>query len=165
MEIEEYETVEYGEDTKKASEEPIVEEEVVMDATVEIAESDKAPEVPERTINPIFVPAIEAKEVPIYDVQGISDADKMMIVKNHMGEIIAKSQIPYIPARVLYRESPNSPPLTAIVKLDHRYVQEAWDYYKVNVKEPNVTEFFEIVRSFTRNPEDVYTRVVDVDLS
>lgn len=108
----------------------------------------------------------EPKPAPtaICDISGLGDDEKKMLVESRIGAIIRQSQIPFIPALVYYKESQYAPPLIAVVKTDHRFLMDAWAFYKTNVSEPQSKDFLDIIRKFTASPEDVYTRVVDVHL-
>lgn len=146
-------------------EEPVIEP--VEEVVVQPLESKETIEEPPKAevVEPIVVETPRPREVPLYEVQGISDGDKRMILEARISEVIQRSQIPYIPALGRYRQSPTSPPLLAVLKVDHKCVQEAWDYYKVNVPNPTVEEFFDIVRKFTRTPEDIIPRIVEINFN
>ena len=104
---------------------------------------------------------------PICELQGLSQEEMKLVISSRIKAIIGKTQIPYIPAFITYRDSDSTsaPPLNAIVdNVDHIYLTEAWDFYRANAPSPNAVEFLELVRMATRTPERVFTRVAPISL-
>lgn len=104
---------------------------------------------------------------PICELQGLSEEEMKLVISSRIKTIIGKTQIPFIPAFITYKDSDSTsaPPLNAIVdNVDHVYLMEAWEFYKVNASKPNAVEFLELVRMSTRNPERVFSRVAPISL-
>lgn len=124
------------------------------------------PEPNIRVEQPVISDDTEATP-PICEIQGLSNDEKTLVISSRIKTIIGKTQIPFIPAFVRYKDSDStsSPPLHAIVdNVDHVYLTEAWEFYKSNAPDPNAVEFLEIVRLATRTPERVFARVVPISL-
>lgn len=104
---------------------------------------------------------------PICELQGLSQEEMKLVISSRIKAIVGKTQIPYIPAFITYKDSDSTsaPPLNAIVDtVDHIYLMEAWDFYKANAPTPNAVEFLELVRMATRTPERVFVRVAPISL-
>lgn len=170
--IDDYGEIERYEEEHPIEEEGIIDLEQIDDGPVKEEESVKEEPVAEditvETVVPIQTeaPAENEERIPIYAVNGLTDSEKRLVLETRIADIINKTQIPYIPARVKFKDSFNSPYKYALLRgIDHRYVQEAWDFYEANASSPTATEFFDIIRKHTRNPEEIFTRMVDVDLT
>lgn len=104
---------------------------------------------------------------PICELQGLSQEEMKLVISSRIKAIVGKTQIPFIPAFITYKDSDSTsaPPLNAIVdNVDHIYLIEAWDFYKSNAPTPNAVEFLELVRMATRTPERVFVRVAPISL-
>ena len=122
---------------------------------------DPVPELEVEIVRPKVQEAKEKGPTPICDIAELSDSDKEVLIEKRIKAIIEQTQIPYIPALVRYKEpGTNSvPPMFALVEFDHRFVDEGWQFYKTNVKNPYVKDYLMLLQKlFT--PAKVYPRLV-----
>ena len=141
------------------------EEPVVTD--VEITNATSVPDVvPEMTVQMIETFKTEQDKTkvptPICDIEELEDDDKQVLIEKKIKAIISQTQVPYIPAIIKFREpgTTSVPPMFALVEYDHRFVDEGWQFYKTNVKEPYVKDYLNLIAKIFRNPHKVYTRLV-----
>ena len=48
----------------------------------------------------------------------------------------------------------------ALVDFDHRFVDEAWEFYKTNVRNPYAKDFLQLVAKAMGKPNKIYPRLV-----
>lgn len=137
----------------------------VVKEEIQIAQSqpveDVVPELEVEIVRPKVQEVKERGPTPICDIAELSDSDKEVLIEKRIKAIIEQTQIPYIPALVRYKEpGTNSvPPMFALVEFDHRFVDEGWQFYKTNVKNPYVKDYLMLLQKlFT--PAKVYPRLV-----
>ena len=137
----------------------------VVKEEIQIAQSqpveDVVPELEVEIVSPKVQEVKEKGPTPICDIAELSDSDKEVLIEKRIKAIIEQTQIPYIPALVRYKEpGTNSvPPMFALVEFDHRFVDEGWQFYKPNVKNPYVKDYLMLLQKlFT--PAKVYPRLV-----
>lgn len=99
---------------------------------------------------------------PICDIAELSDEDKQVLIEKRIMSIVSQTQIPFIPALIKYREPGTTavPPMFALVDFDHRFVDEAWQFYKTNVREPYVKDFLEVIKKVMGKPNRIFVRLV-----
>lgn len=102
---------------------------------------------------------------PICDIEGLTDDDKQVLIEKKVKAIISQTQIPYIPAFIKFKEPGTTavPPMYAIVDFDHRFVDEGWQFYQTNVREPYMKDYLNLVTKVMNKPNKVFTRVVYFD--
>ena len=118
-------------------------------------------------VEPAVISDDSTSTPPICELQGLSQEEMKRVISSRIKAIVGKTQIPYIPAFITYKDSDSTsaPPLNAIVDtVDHIYLMEAWDFYKANAPTPNAVEFLELVSMATRTPERVFVRVAPISL-
>ena len=139
--------------------------EVVTEEEIQIAQSqpveDIVPELEVEIVKPKVQEVKEKTPTPICDINELSETDKEVLIEKRISAIIKQTQIPFIPALVRYKEpGTNSvPPMYALVEFDHRFVDEGWQFYKTNVRNPYVKDYLMLLQKlFT--PAKVYPRLV-----
>jgi len=148
-------------EVKVAEEGGVTNTEVVMaDAT---AVEDKVPELVTEVVKPKKVEEDKTRMPPaICDIEGLTDDDKQVLMEKRVKAIISQTQIPYIPALIKFKEpgTTSVPPMFALVDFDHRFVDEGWQFYKTNVKEPYVKDYLNMIVKVMNKPNKIFTRVV-----
>ena len=148
-------------EVKVAEEVGVTNTEVVMaDAT---AVEDKVPELVAEVVKPKKVEEDKTRMPPaICDIEGLTDDDKQVLMEKRVKAIISQTQIPYIPALIKFKEpgTTSVPPMYALVDFDHRFVDEGWQFYKTNVKEPYVKDYLNMIVKVMNKPNKIFTRVV-----
>lgn len=137
----------------------------VVAEEIQITESkpvdDVVPELEVEILTPKVQEVKEKGPTPICDINELSETDKEVLIEKRITAIINQTQIPFIPALVRYKEpGTNSvPPMFALVEFDHRFVDEGWQFYKTNVRNPYVKDYLMLLQKlFT--PAKVYPRLV-----
>lgn len=99
---------------------------------------------------------------PICDISELSESDKQTLIEKRVKEIIDQTQIPCIYALVKFKEPGTTaiPPMYALVEYDHRFVDEGWQFYKLNVREPYVKDYLNLIAKVCGKPHKIYTRLV-----
>ena len=107
-------------------------------------------------------PNKEKLPTPICDIAELSESDKQTLIEKRVKEIIEQTQIPCIYALVKFKEPETTaiPPMYALVEYDHRFVNEGWEYYKTNVKNPYVKNYLLLIAKIFNKPQKIYTRLV-----
>ena len=130
------------------------------------------PAVPVEDVTPqLTVEVMKPKKVeedktqmppPIYDIVGLTEDDKQVLVEKRIKAIISQTQIPYIPALIRFREPGTTavPPMYALVDFDHRFVDEGWQFYKTNVRDPYAKDYLNLIVKVMNKPNKIFTRVV-----
>ena len=125
--------------------------------------------VPELTIEVVKPKTAEVDKTkmppPIYEIEGLTEDDKQVLIEKRVKAIISQTQIPYIPAFIKFREpgTTNVPPMYAIVDFDHRFVDEGWKFYQTNVREPYMKDYLNLITKVMNKPNKIFTRVVFFD--
>lgn len=128
-----------------------------------MAVEDKVPELVAEVVKPKKVEEDKTRMPPaICDIEGLTDDDKQVLVEKRVKAIISQTQIPYIPALIKFKEpgTTSVPPMFALVDFDHRFVDEGWQFYKTNVKEPYVKDYLNMIVKVMNKPNKIFTRVV-----
>lgn len=137
----------------------IAEPEIIASKSVE----DKVPELVVEVVKPKVAEPDKTKMPPaICDIEGLTDDDKQVLMEKRIKAIISQTQIPYIPALIKFKEpgTTSVPPMFALVDFDHRFVDEGWEFYKTNVKEPYVKDYLNMIVKVMNKPNKIFTRVV-----
>ena len=122
--------------------------------------------VPELTVEVVRPKQVEKAQAPahkaICDIDELTDEDKQILIEKKIKTIISQTQIPFIPALVKYKEPGSTaiPPMYALVDYDHRFVGEAWDFYRTNVRDPYVKDFLLLIGNVMGKPNKVFPRLV-----
>lgn len=128
-----------------------------------VAVTDKVPELEVKVVSPKPIEKDKtAMPTPICDIPELTDEDKQILIERKIKNIISQTQVPYIPALIKFKEpgTTSVPPMFALVDFDHRFVDEAWDYYKTNVRDPYVKDFLQLVVKAMNKPNKIFTRLV-----
>lgn len=148
-----------------------IEQTTDMEQSIETEQTTEMVDVtipePAIKVEPAVISDDSTSTPPICELQGLSQEEMKLVISSRIKAIVGKTQIPYIPAFITYKDSDSTsaPPLNAIVDtVDHIYLMEAWDFYKANAPTPNAVEFLELVRMATRTPERVFVRVAPISL-
>lgn len=140
----------------------VAEPEIVATKPVE----DKVPELVAEVVKPkVAEPDKTKMPPPIYDIEGLDDEDRQLLIEKKIKSIISQTTIPYIPFFVKFKEPGTTavPPMYAIVDFDHRFVDEGWKFYQTNVREPYMKDYLNLVTKVMNKPNRVFTRVVYFD--
>lgn len=133
--------------------------EIVSSTPVE----DKIPELVSEVVKP-KTPVKDKTNMPpaICDIDGLTEDDKQVLIEKRVKAIISQTQIPYIPALIKFKEpgTTSVPPMYALVDFDHRFVDEGWDFYKTNVRNPYVKDYLNLLTKVMNKPNKIFTRVV-----
>ena len=99
---------------------------------------------------------------PIYDIDELTDEDKQVLIEKKVKSIIEQTQIPSTYALCRFREPETTavPPMWAVLEFDHRYVNDAWEFYKTNVRNPWFKDFMNLVTQVTGKPSKIYPSLV-----
>lgn len=124
---------------------------------------DKVPELTVEVVRPKVAEPDKGKmPTPICDIVELTEEDKQVLIEKKIKNIISQTQIPFIPALIRYREPETTsiPPMYALVDFDHRFVDEGWDFYKTNVRNPYVKDYLLLIAKVMGKPNKIYTRLV-----
>ena len=150
----------------KEQEEPKVFTEEEVEITPADYVVDKVPELNVEMVNAFKVEQNQPKmPTPICDIVELEEDDKQILVEKKIKSIISQTQVPFIPALVRFKEPGTTavPPMFALVEYDHRFVDEGWQFYKTNVKNPYVKDYLNLIARVFNNPHKIYTRLVTLN--
>lgn len=104
----------------------------------------------------------ERMPTPICDIAELTEEDKQILIEKKIKNILDMSQIGVAFALVRFREPDTTsvPPMYALVEYDHRFVDEGWDFYKTNVRNPHFKDYLDLITRVTGKPSKIYPRLV-----
>lgn len=137
----------------------------MIEQEVEMAKATPVEDVvPELTVQ-IVKPKVQEEKAnlptPICDIEALSESDKEILIEKRIKAILEQTQIPFIPAIIRYKEPETTaiPPMYALVDFDHRFVNEGWEFYKTNVRNPYVKDYINLIAKLSK-PNRIFPRLV-----
>lgn len=137
----------------------------MIEQEVEIAKAKAVEDVvPELTVE-IVKPKVQEEKAqlptPICDIEALSESDKEVLIEKRIKAILEQTQIPFIPAIIRFKEPETTaiPPMYALVDFDHRFVNEGWEFYKTNVRNPYVKDYINLIAKLFK-PNRIFPRLV-----
>ena len=124
---------------------------------------DKVPELISEVVKPKVAEPDKTKlPTPIYDIEGLDEDDRQVLIEKKIKAIISQTAIPFIPALIRFREpgTTSVPPMYALVDFDHRFVDEGWQFYQTNVREPYMKDYLNLLTKVMNKPNRIFTRLV-----
>lgn len=128
-----------------------------------IAVEDKVPALIVEVVKPKKAEPDKTKmPPPIYEIEGLDDEDKQVIIEKKIKAIISQTSVPFIPAIIKFKEPGTTavPPMFALVDFDHRFVDEGWQFYQTNVREPYMKDYLNLIVKVMNKPNRIFPRVV-----
>ena len=137
-----------------------VEEVKITDSPVAV---DNVSELTVKVVKPKAVESDKARvPTPICDIAELTEEDKQILIEKKIKNILDMSQIGIAYALVRFKEPDTTavPPMYALIEYDHRFVNEGWEFYKTNVRNPHFKEYLDLITRVTGKPNKIYPRLV-----
>ena len=137
----------------------MIEREVEM-AKATVVE-DVVPQITVEVVKPKVQEEKAQLPTPICDIEALSESDKEILIEKRIKAILEQTQIPFIPAIIRFKEPETTaiPPMYALVDFDHRFVNEGWEFYKTNVRNPYVKDYINLIAKLFQ-PNRIFPRLV-----